>query len=109
MDGHDLHVVVGGVDIGQRVKALERVVDAREVGDGAVGFERFEGVEVALGVFQLGLVGDAGGAGEGPPYALDAPAQASAGAVWGGGGGGGGGGGEGGGGLDLCPQLVVWV
>jgi hypothetical protein len=86
VDGHDLEVGVGGVDVGEGVEALEGVVEAGEVGDPALLFEFFELVEVALGVFELGLVGDAGGAAEGEPGAFDALAQAAALAVGDGGG-----------------------
>ena len=39
VDGHDLEVVVRRVDVGERVEALERVAQAREVGDRAARLE----------------------------------------------------------------------
>src|SRR5438874_5332032 len=78
VDGHDLEVIVRRVNVGKRVEALERVAQAREVGDRTARLELLKRVEVALGVFELGLVRDAGGAGKREPDAFDRLAQASA-------------------------------
>src|SRR3954471_5895118 len=50
VDGHDLHVVVARVDVGQREELVDGVAKEREVGERGGVLEALELVEVALGV-----------------------------------------------------------
>ena len=78
VDGHDLHRVLAGGQVGQRVELVQALLERLEVGDGAGVLLGFEMVEVGLGVFELGRGCGAGRAAEREPAAFDRIAQGRA-------------------------------
>src|SRR6185369_13897433 len=81
VDRHDLQVVVGGLQVGQRVKLVQALVERGEVLELARALEALQLVEVDLGVLEVGRARDAGRAAKREPDALDSLSKAPAPAV----------------------------